>query len=537
MSRRVSAKTAVRDAKRSEVTALKEITKITTHDGGGVSTADSFINLAHKLGVGADSPLSSGTYGFNPITRNRTLLEWIHRGSWLGGVAVDVVADDMTRSGIEFKTELSPDDSEKIDEAVTALGIWDSINDAIRWGRLYGGGIAVALVDGQDPRTPLRVETIGPLQFRGLLTLDRWMVEPSVEDLVTEMGPHLGLPKYYRVMDSAPALRGTAIHHSRVMVRHIGVRIPYQQQLTENLWGVSVLERMYDRMVAYDSASTGAAQLIYKSYLRTLSIEGLREIVAQGGAAMTGLTTYVDMMRRFQGIEGITLIDMKDKFEAQTHSALSGMESIMTQLGEQVAGALQVPLTRLLGKSPGGMGSNGESETRTYYDSIRQRQRRELQTGVALTYRMAAATMGVHLPPNFKVDFRPLWELSDTDKASIANQHHTAISGAYDSGLISQKVALQEYRASGRTTGVFTNITTELIDQADDEIKPPEPEGMPGLPGAEGAMNGNEAGPQGEAGEMDQGASGGIKLRAQPQSPRPAGGGDRQGARTRRSVE
>ena len=64
--------------------------KLATGDGvpalAPVATLDSFINFQHKLGVGADNALSTASYGFNPITRNRNLLEWIHRGSWLGGV-------------------------------------------------------------------------------------------------------------------------------------------------------------------------------------------------------------------------------------------------------------------------------------------------------------------------------------------------------------------------------------------------------------------------------------------------------------------
>src|ERR1700732_367897 len=69
-------------------------------------TLDSLQNFTAALGYGTDTLLSQGTYGFNPITRVRTLLEWIHRGSWLGGVAIDLVADDMTRAGIELKGDI-----------------------------------------------------------------------------------------------------------------------------------------------------------------------------------------------------------------------------------------------------------------------------------------------------------------------------------------------------------------------------------------------------------------------------------------------
>lgn len=495
MSSKVSVKSAVRDATRADSKIRTQIAN-SGSELTGVATIDSFINFAHKLGVGADNPLSGGSYGFNPITRNRTLLEWIHRGSWLGGVAIDLVANDMTRTGIDFTTEMSPDDSEVLSQCATALGIWPSLNEVIRWGRLYGGAIAVALVDGQDMRTPLRVETVGPGQFKGLLVLDRWMVEATTDDLVTELGPHLGLPKYYRVQANSPALRGVAIHHSRVMVRHVGITLPYQQRLTENLWGISVLERLYDRMIAFDSASTGIAQLIFKSYLRTLKIDGLREVVAQGGAAMTGLTSYVDMMRRFQGIEGMTMIDAKDEFEIQGHSAFSGVGEALDKLGDQLAGALEIPKTRLFGQSGGGLSGTNDSDMRLYYDSIKQQQQNTLYQGVIATYRMIAASKGIMVPPNFGAQFKPLWELTDTDKGNLAGSIVTAVTGALDSNLITQKGAMKELRQSSKTTGVFTNITAEDIAAAEDSIEPPPPpEGMlppgmapPGLPGAPGGL-------------------------------------------------
>lgn len=467
---KVSVKAAARDAKREDVRARKDL-----HSGTSLSaaTADSFVNFAHKLGIGADNALTSGTYGYNPITRNRILLEWIHRGSWLGGQAVDVVADDMTRAGVDFLNEMDPADQEKLQTAVNAMGIWESLNETVKWGRLYGGSLAIALIDGQDPKTPLRPETVRPGQFKGLLVLDRWMVEPSLSDLVTEYGPDLGKPKYYSVMANAPALRLQTVHHSRVMSRQLGIELPYQQALTENLWGISVLERLYDRMIAFDSASTGAAQLVFKSHLRTLAIEGFREIVASGGAALNGIVQYTEMMRRFQGIEGVTMIDAKDTFDVQSTSAFSGVDSVIQQLAQQLSGALQIPLTRLFGQHPGGLSNGDEAGERTYYDGIRQKQRKTMLHGTTLVYRLAAASEGIQLPENFALDFTSLYTLDDVEKSDIANKTTDTVTKAKDSGLISDQTALKELRQSSKTTGIFTNITQADIDAADDMVQPP----------------------------------------------------------------
>lgn len=492
-------------------------------------TNDSFFNFQMKLGIGTDNPMSTGSYGFNPITRNRQLLEWIHRGSWIGGVAIDVVAQDMTRRGVEVLSEMPSDDVSSLEKAATEMKIWDQIRENTQWARLYGGSICVALVDGHDPRDPLDLNAVGPDAFKGLLTLDRWMIEPSVEDLVTEYGPNLGLPKYYRVMSNAPALRGKAIHYSRVMFRQIGVNVPYQQRLIENLWGISVIERLYDRMVSFDSATTGAAQLVYKAYLRTLSVEGMRDIVSAGGPALKGLTSYVDTMRRFQGIEGMSIIDAKDKLEVQGTNAFGGLADALTQFGQQLSGALQIPLVRLFGQSPSGMNSSGESDLRTYYDHIASEQSDQLSVGVHKVYKLLAVSRGILIPPDFKLGFKSLWELSDQDKAEIAGKVVTAVSGAHESGLISDKTAMQELRQSARTTGIFTNITQDDIELASSDITPPVPELPPGFDPMNGGTPNDQQGPTGAPGEVDPSAQGGAPV-LKPAAPSgPAGGVDRQG--------
>jgi phage-related protein (TIGR01555 family) len=467
---KTSIKAAARDAKREDAKLRKGSPLVTG------ATADSFVNFAHKLGIGSDNVLSSGTYGYNPITRNRTLLEWIHRGSWLGGVAVDLIADDMTRAGIDVLCEMEPDDVGAIERAAATLNIWPQINETIRWARLYGGCLGVLLVDGQDPKTPLRPETVGKEQFKGLLTLDRWMVDPSLEDLITDYGPSLGLPKYYKVQSNAPALRGQVIHHSRVAYRLTGIELPYQQRLTETLWGISVLERLYDRMIAFDSASTGAAQLVFKSYLRTLKIDGLRDIVAAGGAPLNGLMQYTEIMRRFQGVEGITMLDLTDEFEVQSTSAFSGVDAVLLQLGQQLSGALQIPLVRLFGQSPAGLNSTGESDIRSYYDRISNDQNKTLLTGTTMVYRLTAQSEGIKPPDDFSLGFKSLWQLDAVQKADVASKNAEAVTKANEGGLIGRQTSLKELRQSSRVTGVFTNITSEMIDAADDEVLPPDAE-------------------------------------------------------------
>jgi len=439
--------------------------------------SDSFQNFSAGLGIGTSNQMTASTYGFNPITRIRTLLEWIHRGSWLGGIAVDLVADDMTKAGVDILGDLEPEDMQEINQAATELKIWESTNQTIKWARLYGGAIAVVLIDGQDVSKPLRVESVGAGQFKGLLVLDRWMVEPSLNDMVTDLGPDLGrIPKFYRVNTTAPpGFYGQNIHYSRCL-RLEGIRLPYWQAMMENMWGISVLERLYDRMVAFDSATTGAAQLAYKAYIRTYKVKDLRQIVAAGGDGLLGLQKYINFMRQTQGIEGLTLLDAEDEFEAHETSAFSGLSDVILQLGQQLGGSLQIPLVRLFGESPAGLNSTGESDLRTYYDGINQQQNANLLWPLTKIYCCIARSRGIAIDESFGIKFRPLWQLTETEKATIAQVKTDTIMKVQESGVIGDQIVLQELRQSSEITGVWTNISKEDIEKADREPPAPEPE-------------------------------------------------------------
>jgi len=438
-------------------------------------TGDSFQNFAAQLGLGTDNLSSGSTYGFNPISRDRILLEWIHRGNFIGGLAIDVIADDMTRAGIDFKGDLDPKDIAKLEEAMITLDIWGKINSTIKWGRLYGGALGIQLCKGQNYSTPWRVDATAKGSYCGLLVVDRWMVEPSLNDLVTDLGPHLGKPKFYTIQSNAPALRGEKIHYSRV-IRMEGTDIPYQQRLMENLWTTSVLERVYDRLVNFDSATTGAAQLVYKAYLRVIKIPGLRALIAEGGDALGGLVEFVSQMRRFQSSEGITLLDGEDSYEEHGTTAFAGLAEALVHFGQQISGALQIPLVRLFGQSPSGLNSTGESDMRLYYDSIFQQQVLHLQVPLTNILRAIALSEGITLPDGFGITFRSLWQLDEIQKSEVASKDATTITAALEGGVIDQPTAMEELKQLSRITGRFTNISPESIAEAKELALAPEPE-------------------------------------------------------------
>lgn len=444
-----------------------------------VQTGDSFQNFLTRTGLGAGSQNDGAGYGFNPISRNRTQLEFAYRSSWIIGQVVDTVAEDMTREGVEIHADIDPDDIEQLERAAVRLDLWGSICSTIKWARLFGGAVGLLMIDGQDPKTPLRMDTVGKGQFRGILPLDRWLLQPvNTGELVQELGPDLGKPVYYETVADNSGIPPMRIHYSRV-IRIDGVDLPHYQRLAENGWGQSVVERLWDRIIPFDSATAGAAQLVYKAHLRTYKIKGLREIIATGGPAFKALTEQINMIRQYQNNEGLTLMDAEDEFEAHNYT-FSGLDTVLLQMGQQISGATQIPLVRLFGQSPAGLNSTGESDVRTYYDGIKQQQERRLGVGIEKAYNLLhRSVLGVPPPEGWEVKFRSLWQMSDEQKSAITNQVTTAVVGAYNAQIIDRHTALKELRQLSQTTGTFSNITDDDITEAENEPPPSMNEVLP----------------------------------------------------------
>lgn len=461
---------------------------------------DSYQNLQARLGKDSGNLMDGATYAqSNLLTRTPRTLEFMYRGSWIVGAAVDAIADDMTRAGVDFGAAIEPDTLEATVSEMHALELWQGIGDVIRWARLYGGAIGVMLIDGQDMATPLRLKTIKQGQFKGILPLDRWSLVLTVDQLVNGLGPALGRPEFYTVGPNAPALVGQKIHHSRV-IRMEGIRLPFIQRQAEQGWGLSIIERMFDRLTAFDSATTGAAQLVYKAYLRTLKKEGLNQILSAGGPAFEALAKNMEAIRRFQSTEGLTLIDAKDTFETHTYT-FAGLDDLLLQFGQQISGATGIPLVRLFGQSPAGLNSTGEGDIRNYYDGINAQQNRILRGPLDVVLRVLHQSVTGEAPPeNFNFAFNPLWQLSEKEKSDIAKTTTEAVAGALDAAIIGPKTAMQELKQSADVTGIFSNITDEQIEAADEE--PPAPPEMgegPPPPGEDDDEEGGGAKPGAEA--------------------------------------
>jgi phage-related protein (TIGR01555 family) len=429
---------------------------------------DGYTNFAAQLGVNRETKniLSAGDYDFNYVTRDRLKLERMYRGSWIVGAAIDSYAEDMVREGITIKSDSDPLREQEILSSFNRMGIWQELQNAIKWGRLYGGALAVIDIDGQDPSSPLDVSRVGKDQFKGLLVFNRWQLNTDIQ-LLIETGKEAGLPAFYTVLADMSNGRRASItyHHSRV-IRFIGIKLPHFQAITEQLWGESVIERIYDRILPYDTVTFGTANLIQKAHLQTVSVNGMREVLAAGGVAEENLLKSFMTMGMMQSAVGMSLIDSLDTLTTHSYS-FAGISDVMWQFGQQIAASLDSTMVRLFGQSPSGF-SSGESDLRMYYDKVRAKQEScGLSEGILKVLRVLhMSKFGEEAPKGMDFEFVPLWQTEAKEKAQISELIAVNIAMLYEKGIISHETALKELKQSSNETGIYTNIDEKDIQES-----------------------------------------------------------------------
>ncbi|WP_393950355.1 DUF1073 domain-containing protein [Kluyvera intermedia] len=442
-----------------------------------VATADSYDNFVARVGLQQPNQHAASTYRANYTSRNRLLIEGAYRSSWIIGAAVDAKPDDMTKKGARITSEIDPKRRGILEARFEELKLWERLNLILKWSRLYGGAVGLILIEGQAPLTPLVLDKVGKGSFKGLAVLDRWMINPNLGRRIKALGPELGKPETYDIVAAPQGIPPWTVNYSR-LIRMDGITLPYQQALTENEWGMSVVERIFDRLTAYDSTSVGGAQLAYKAHLRTVKIKKLREIIAMGGKAYEALIKQMDMVRQFQTNEGMSLFDAEDTFETHSYS-FAGLSDLLSEFKEDIAGAVGIPLVRLFRQSPKGF-STGDSDLANYYDDIGALQENILRAPVRLLYDVLhRSEFGEPLPDDFTFEFNPLWQMSDVDRSTVATNTTTALATAVRELGMSPAAALTDLREMARVTGIGASITDEDIEYAKAQWSEDESETSP----------------------------------------------------------
>lgn len=338
-----------------------------------VYTADSFQNVLARLGVGMPSLLEATSYPLTRLTQDYTTLNSLYRNHWIVRKIVDVIPEDMCKNWIKLKTQVAPEQLSKLEKVLRRTQTKARILEGLKWGRLYGGAAGIILLDGESAYMdePLDYRFIMPGSYKGLLILDRWSgISPELELVSDITSPDFGLPKYYQMtLQDGRMLR---VHHSRVL-RFTGNALPLWEAWAEQQWGASVVESVFDELKKRDNTSFNIANLVFLANLRIYKT-GMTDLLSLGDTQLQqDFHNVMQTINWMMNNSGLTIIGKDDEFDSKQYT-FTGLNDVYESFMLDIAGACEIPVTRLFGRSPAGFNATGESDLTNYYDSIEEKQ-------------------------------------------------------------------------------------------------------------------------------------------------------------------
>lgn len=443
---------------------------------------DYFSNALARMGYGTPSLPEATEYNLVRLSNNFWLLLTLYRNHWIVRRVVDVPAMDMTRAWPKLTCELAPEDIQKFDRTIRRTQTVRDIRTAIQWARLYGGSGALIAIRGHEDilDEPLDLDDVEPGSYLGLIPFDRWVgiyPEGNVSQSVDVPGSW-GLPQRY-LCTAEDKAESFYVDASRVL-RFVGPPIPTPEFQAQIYWGLSVIEPMFEQLRMHDNCLWALLQLLFRAQILARVEPDLAQILSGASMSQAAMQNWANIMQVQNELlsNQSMMILGKDASLQSTQYSFAGMGELYAQFQMEIAGAAEIPVTRLFGRTITGLGQSNDADERYYEETIAARQDSDLRPQLDRLYPVICMSEFGEVPDDLDFTFPSVRVLTEEERADLTEKSSAPVIASYNAGIFGRKTTLRELKQIGDLTGTFTNITDEMIDSAEDE---PEQFGeMPG---------------------------------------------------------
>lgn len=436
---------------------------------------DAYQNIPANLGAGANNLAQTANYVMERFTWDYMTLNILFRDNWIAKAIIEKPANEMLKNGFTIQSQIDPDKVQDIMQTWTRTKTKDKFLKCLKWARLYGGCLLIPMIANQgDMKEPLDYDTILPDSYKGCFTVDRWSgVSPSLEIVDDIDDPDFGQPEYYDVSDNTTG-KTIRIHHSRV-IKMIGREMPYWEELAETYWGASELEHVYTELKKRDDTSANISFLIFLANIRVFKMEGMSQMLSIGDQeAAQRVYQTMQSLNHLMCNTGTLAVDKDEDFTEHQYT-FTGINDVYESFMLDISGAAEIPIDKLFGRSPSGFNSGAET-LQNYYDTIDEKRETYVREPLEKLIKIITMSTLGEIPDDMQIVFNPVRRPSDLEKSDLAQKYAQPVFDAYAGGLIGKGTALRELKSQSTITGLWTNITDEMIEEAQEEEKRQEQE-------------------------------------------------------------
>lgn len=350
-----------------------------------------------------------------------------YRASTWYGKIVRIPAADAVREWRAWQAK--KEQIEKIEAEEKRLKLRQTVYQALLTARHTGG--AVILVGGLPgrPAQPLRADAIRAGSIKYLAVLGRNEITPGtiVRDPQSEL---YGQPDKWTLNSEGSPVE---LHPSRVIFVN-GRTVPGSLRSSGEVWGDSIWVQMADSIRAADNAAGVIDALMHEAKIDVVQIKNMVSQMASGAAEQDYIRRWT-MVAALKSISNVLMLDGEDEW-SQKQVTWTGLPDIARTLLTIMAGAADIPVTRLTGEQQTGLSGSDSGSLRNYYDHIKTVQELEYTPALAPLDEMVMRSALGDRPAEVWYRWNPLWQPSDKERAEVDKLEAEAVKIYADTGLI-----------------------------------------------------------------------------------------------------
>lgn len=457
--------------------------------------ADGYVNFLNKYGTKRDS---SEAYMFVPEPDvSDDYLADFYENSGLFAKIIDSPAEEAVKHGFELK-DIADSRVEKFYKASLEELDWSNVfEQGIKWQRLFGGAIAVMLInDGRGIEEPLDWKHIKSID--DIRVFERSVVEPDYTSMFKydpqnpfgTRGSRLGAPEFYHVYSK---WGNFDVHESRVLEFRNGILPENTPNLRYEMWGAPEYVRI-NKAIRDASVSYGyAPKLLERAVQAVYKMRGLSELLSyeQGEDVALRRAQVIDVAR---GLLNTLMIDADGEDYSFQSFSFSGANEIIAVTCEMLSAVTNIPQTILFGRPPQGMTSGDETAMENWYSYVQRIQEKSMKSNLryllSVLFRAGIRTGEIDEVPNIEIEFNPLKVNSESEQLDVdlkKAQIEQTKAGTAQQYIDMQVLDATEVRKKLAESDEFD--IEEILDDYDEEElfeNDPSNQPQPGMPGAEG---------------------------------------------------
>lgn len=358
---------------------------------------------------------------------------------WLVAKACALPPEDAMRNGYALKIgdgddRVDPKISRYFERRAKSMRVAEEAVRASKFNRVFGVRIVLFEVETDDPATyygnPFNPDAVLPGAYKGITQVDPYWVIPELSQraAANPAARDFYVPTWW-------VINGLRIHRSHLVVLS-GEEVADVLKPTYQFAGISLVQRIYERVYAAERTANEAPQLAMTKRMRTLKTD-LGQATAKQGELETALRQRAQYMSNY----GTDVIDKEADDVVMFDTTLADFDNVIMTQYQIVAAIAECPATKLLSTTPKGFNATGEYEESSYHETLRSLQRRDFEPVLDRHHLMLmrseiAPKFGLDPATPISVDWNPLDTPTAKERAETQEINSRTSKAYFDMGAV-----------------------------------------------------------------------------------------------------